>query len=130
MDLQEVVELSGDVVAFGHLGDVLDDIYEGMCYITAHLFQFYGTEHLKAEIQFLGIQDGYIFLDEAVPFESFETFEDRGCGQVDFCSKLLGGQTRIFLQKTKQLDVGCVQVNLIHGIFFCLADFFNTCSLE
>ena len=118
VDLQQVDELAGDVVALGDLGDVLDDPYEVHRHVPAHLLELDGAEDLEAEVEFFGVEDGDIFEDVAVPFEAFEPLEDRGGGEVNAGGELFGRQAGVFLQQAQEFEVGFVEGGGIHGIKF------------
>ena len=126
MDLQEVVVFAGDVVAFGHLGDVADDGDEGAGDFAAHLLQLDGAEDDEAQVQFLRVEHGDVLLDEAAAFQAFEPFEDGGGGEVHAGGQLLGGQAGVFLEAAQDIQVGRVKDEIVHIVeYYSISCWFN-----
>ena len=63
-----------------------------------YLVQFHVAEDDKSMVEFLAIQDCYIFLYIALFFESFHAFKNRSRRQVDLRCELFGGHAGVFLQ--------------------------------
>ena len=115
MDLEKIVVFSGNIVAFGHLGDVLDDGDEGPGDVAVHLLQLDGAENDEAQVQFLRVQDGDVLANEAAALQPLEAFEDRGGGQVHPGGQFLGRQAGVLLQQAQDVQVGGVEENVVHG---------------
>ena len=94
MDLQHVIILSGDVVALDHLRDVPDYGNEIVRHLFVHLLEFDRTKDHETHVEFLGIQDGYVFLDITSPLETFQALEYRSRCEVHLGRKFLGGKEK------------------------------------
>ena len=66
MDLEQVVVVAGDVVAFRHLGDLLDHIRKRVGNLPVDPLELHITEDDEPLVELLGIQNGYVFLDVAL----------------------------------------------------------------
>ena len=112
MDLEQVVVVAGDVVAFRHLGDLLDHIRKRVGNLPVDPLELHVAEDDEPLVELLGIQNGYVFLDVALILQPFQPFEHRRGGEADTGCELFDRQSGILLKRPEDLQVGLVQ-------FFC-----------
>ena len=108
MDFQSEVEIPRCVVAFGHFGYFLYTVLEVIGNLAVHVLQFHMAEHHETHVQLVGVDDGGVFLDVTLPLKPFQTLKNGGCAQVHLLCQLTGGQFGVFLQRTQNIQVGCV----------------------
>ena len=112
IDFQDIVKLTWNIVALPDLRNVLDDIHKIVRHIPAHLLQLNGAENLKAEIQFLSIQNRHIFLYVPGLFQFLQSLENRSRGQIYLSSKFLGSETCILLKGSQDIEVIFIESEL------------------
>lgn len=98
VDLEEVVEVARDVVALGDLGDFGDATDEVEGYVVVHPGEFDTAEDYEGAVELSSIEDGDVLLDDALPLQSFQAFEDGRGGQVNGVCQLFGGELGVALE--------------------------------
>lgn len=115
MNLEQVVVAAGDVVAFGHLGNLADDVAELVGHLLVERRELDATEDDETAVDLLGIEHGDITLDEALALHALDALEDGRGAEIDLAGNLLDGETRVLLQAAQNLDVGFVQCDAVTG---------------
>ena len=105
IDFQEEIEVAGDVVAFRHLGNVLDAGDKVVGYVLAHASEADAAEDYEAAPQAGRAEDRRVALDAAAGFQAAHALEDGGGREVDLEGKVLYGDASVFLKGLQYEDV-------------------------
>lgn len=108
IDLQQIVEFSGNIVAFGHFGDVLHPGHKVVGDFLAHTPQFNAAEYNESLSQLGGIEYGGIPFYDAGRLHPVHAVEYRRGGKMDLLGELLDGDAAVFLEDFQDLEVGLV----------------------
>lgn len=125
MDLEQIIVVARYVVTLGYLRNILDHTYKLGGNIAIEPTEFYAAKNDKTPVQLVGVEYRDIFFYIPFAFQTLETLEDGGGGQMHAGRQFLGGKTGVLLQQAENLQVDLVERIPGNRSFFCRKSFFT-----
>lgn len=106
---QQIVEGTGDVVAFGHFGYFVYELSEGYGGVRVEAAQLHAAEDGEALVEKVGVEDGGILLYEAKTLETLHAFVRRCSRKVYLGGEFLVRKACVLLQGAQYVGVFLVE---------------------